>query len=316
MGMKFTTDLSQELRHEMRLVQAIEFANLIAFPDEVLNIVAGAVALNPSSIEGLLEGERKDRANGPEKVQTIYSSLSPSSASAPEKRGMGMIVSPDIRTLEEHIGSYNVETTPDVTYVERKSGKPEVIFSDHIKGTMGMLVLPIDPTKYPNSAKLLRQLRNFDTWKRTQLRESYLTMGDAQREFFESFDNTKLHLFLQKDVAEKLNLAVGTISRILSNRWIEARDISGNQKVMYAKDLFATKDNILRYNVLPILNKIFAQEFIYGKSNSDREIAEMTQGRIAIRTVSKYREGSGVPNASVRKREYLCGQRSEPFVII
>jgi len=315
MDIRVTMSARQELRQEMRLAQVIEYAKLMAIPDEVLSVVAGAVAFNPDSIEGLLEGRKKDTIGGAGKVQTIYTSLTSGSTSVPEGGKRGLIISPDIRTLEEHVGSYQVETTPDVTYVGRKNAKPEIILSDHLKGAMGMLVLQIDPVKYPNASKLLRQLRNFDTWKRSQLREAYLIMGDKQREFFESFDNTRLHLFLQRHVAERLDLTVGTISRILSNRWIEARDVAGNQRVMYAKDLFATEEDLLRYRMLPVLNEIFAEEFEKGRVYSDREITERVRG-IARRTITKYRKEAGIPSTPERRRLYSCRSRDEPFVII
>jgi hypothetical protein len=84
---------------------------------------------------------------------------------------------------------------------------------------------------------------------------------------------------------------------------------------MYAKDLFATEEDLLRYRMLPVLNEIFAEEFEKGRVYSDREITERVRG-IARRTITKYRKEAGIPSTPERRRLYSCRSRDEPFVII
>jgi len=277
--------------------------------------VAGTLLYNPDSIESILQSKRKEKnkEDVSDKVQSIYSSLSTCNLS--NKKNKGIILSPDVRTLEGQLKVYQAEVTPDVTYIGRKQNKPEIVFSDHLKGARSLLLMQIDTSKYPETSKLLSQLKKFDEWKRSKLRESYAVFGDKQREFFENFDITKYHIFKQEDLANELTLNPGTISRILSNRWVEARDINGNQKFFYTKDLFVTSDNLKKYMILPKFNKMLEEEFKRKKAYPDYEIQKKIPS-IARRTVAKYREDASIPNFAERDKIYKSEELKEPYRII
>lgn len=313
--------LTQELRQEMRLAQIIEFSNLMAVPDEVLNTLVGAVCFNPGSIEKTLQ-ERKRGNFSPEdsskKVQSLYASLIPSKGDTGEERRRGLVISPDLRILENCLGQYSATITPDVTYIGRKSEKPELVFSDHLKGSVSLMMLQLDASIYPETARLIAQLKRFDEWKRKTLRDAYVVIGGTQREFFEDFDKTRLHVFKTGDLADKLGFNESTIYRVLSNRWVEARNTEGNQKFLYARDLLITPDELKRYLALPKLNEALTEEFQRGRSYSDREIAEKIQSiatSIATRTVAKYRLNAGIPDTTERNRIYKSGERAEAYQI-
>jgi len=312
--MSISISLDQRVRQELKLSQVIECANLISVPDEVFHIVAEAISYNPSSIETVLQNQKgRVPANSFNKVQTIYPSLIPSTGGGNVKRA-GLIISPDLRAIEQCLGDYQTTITPDVTYVGKKNQKPEMVFSDHLKGSMNLMLLQIDSSVYPETSKLLYQLRKFDEWKRGKLREAYGILGEVQREFFENFDHSRYNVCSQEDLAKDLNLSAGTVSRILSNRHVEARNLNGDQKFLCAKDLLATGDKIRKYSVFPMLNDILKQEFERKGAYSDAEISERVS-TLKRRTISKHLRKLGIPTLSKRKKAYGSGSVEQPYKV-
>lgn len=314
--MSMRLSLSQSLKQDLRLSQIISIVNLMTVPDEVLSTVMGAITFNPDMIEGTLQRKRGEKsgdgaADISGKVQTLYSSLMPSKGESEIAKDKGMIAVPDLRAIEEKLGDYKVAVTPDVTYVGRKKEKPELIFSDHLQVSQTLQLL-LDPVKYPETSRLIAQVRRFNDWKRNVLRDIYVILGGIQREFFERFDWEKMNIFNQANLAGKVGVTSGTISRILCNRWIEARDLGGRQKYMNVKDLLISSDQIRKFRSIPELNAILKEEFEKGEAHSDIYFAERVRG-LARRTIVKYREQSGIPPAGERKRIYEKGELEEPF---
>jgi transcriptional regulator with XRE-family HTH domain len=239
------------------------------------------------------------------KVSSIYSSFIPSKGDSPNKSGI--IIEPDFKNLEFLVGQTNVVITPDVTYIGREKQKPEIVFSDHLRGATGLYLLQIESSIFPETAKLFSQLRRFDEWKRKELVEAYTVLGGKQREYFEKFNPLVFNIFSAEKLADSMGVTSSTISRILSNRWVEARNIEGEQKIMFSKGLMKTKDEIERYVHFSKLNGILFEEYQNKKGYSDFEIAKKMPS-IARRTISKYRTEQGIPVCSLRKREYEKGK--------
>lgn len=304
----------QVQRLEQRLTQVIELSHLLAVPDQVLNVVAGAISYNPDAIESTLvkAREQKERLHQDmaQRVETIYTSLTPSKGG--DTNG-GVIISPDIRALENALRVPTSIVTPDVVYIGRKNDKPELVLSDHLKGAIGLFLLQLDQTKYPETSRLLAQLRKFDEWKRGKLREAYTILGGEQRKYLETLNPIHLEIYLQDDLAEQLNIHGSTVGRILSNRWVEARNTSGEQKVFYAKNLFASQTRIIALEYVPRMNQALAEEFETGEALSDLDIAKKVGGKFARRTVAKYRAENNVPPRNVRAKLYASKSRETPF---
>lgn len=312
--------LSPSLRPKLRLSQVIELSNLMVVPDEVISVVAGAISYNPDSIEERLQKIKKENpsmySTTGKKTQTIYSSLIPSKGNSEGKKGIeGIVGQPDLRYLEDNFRKYSTNLTPDVTFIGRKNEKPELVLSDHLKGSINLMMLTVDPSEYPETAKLLSNLRKFDGWKRETLSEAYTMIGGAQREYFEDFDSGKFNIFSQDNLANKLNLTTSTISRILGNRWVEARNIEGEQKYIYSKNLLKTSDEIKKYKAIPLINRLLSEEFRMKEAYSDKEIVERLNGVLARRTISKYRANSGIPGINERNKEYRNFNLDEPYQI-
>lgn len=318
MGLELTQSLSQrmELSQSLRLSQLMDLCNLMAIPDEVLSVVVGAVAYNPDYIEKILnQNQEQNFDSAASKVGNLYASLMPSQGDANEKMS-GLVITPDLRMLKGKLGDYNTQLTPDVTYVGRKDNKPELVFSDHLKGSLGVAMIQIEKSIYPKVSRLLDQIRKFDDWKRSILRDVYVMIGGVQREFFEKLNYARLNVFSQDDLAEKMNLHPSTIHRILSNRWIEVRSIDGEQGFLYAKAILPTKDQVFKFFIIPVLNKFMEREFAEKKAYSDDEIiksAFVHGENISRRTIVKYREKSNIPNMHKRKKIYEINEDEAQF---
>lgn len=311
--MELKVILNQSIKLEQRLNQTIDIANFLNVPDEVVSVVANAISHNPDIVEKVLQ-ERKQNSKNQDvsgKVRTLYSSIS-DPKNQESRHGEGIILSPDLRTIQGSLGNYNLMITPDVTYVGKRNEKPEIIFSDHLRGSLGLHLLQLDHGLYPETARLLFHLKRYDQWKRGKLVEAYVAFGDSQREFFENFNPLKHSLFVQDDLAKKINLSGSTVSRILNNRLVEARNLSSEQRIMYAKDLFFTKSDLIRYNALPDLNQVFLEEFKMKKAFSDEEIS-MRVNKLARRTITKYRKEANIPGARERKELYQSGIVDNPY---
>ncbi len=300
----FSHSISQNYRLEQRLVSLIEFSGLLAVPDAVYEIVEGAVAYNPESVEGILKekSEQLHPSDQAGRVQSIYGSIDPGNSGGSSS---GKILTPDIRFLEGKLPSYNAHITPDVTYIGREGEKPELVFSDHLKGKME-LKLELDHVKYPHTAKLVKRLRTFDDWKRKELRKIYSELGSVQREFFANFDSFSYNLCGQGKLAEIVGLHESTVSRILANRWIEARNVKGDVKVMNTKDLCTTINDIKRLRACQQLNEVLQEEWESKRAYSDQELTNRIEN-VARRTVNKYRKAAGIPDKHARNLAYNQG---------
>ncbi len=316
MSLTLKLSFAHEFKEEMKLSQIIRVVNLMAVPDEVLINVIGEIYNNSENVETKLQEIKKEnisKGTMPDnQVQVIYSSLISSKGNFENKKGF--ISSPDLRTLENCVDDYKTAiVTPDATLIGRKNEKPEIVFSDYLKGSRNLRLMQVDAFKYPETARLFYQLRNFEDWKKSKLLEAYPIIGDVQREYFEEFDSRRFSILNQENLAEKLDISDSTVSRLLSNRLIEARNIYGEEKSLYSKDLLKTKDDVKKYKILPLINKVFLEEFEIRKAYSDRIIKEKLNGRIKTRTISKYRLKAKVPGTPGRNKGYKDNSLQEPY---
>lgn len=310
--------LTQSLRQELNISQKIVFSNLMAVPDEVMRTVAEAIKYNPDNIEAVLQ-ETKSKAENSDgkdfadkRVQSIYSSLIPSKG---ESNGKGLVGSPDLRGLEGCIKDYDLDTTSDATIIGRKEDKPEIFFSEHIKGAKTWIYL-LDPSLYPETSKLLNQLKNFEEWKTRTLRDAYVLIAGKQREYFEEFNPLRFNVFNHKNLAGNMNLSESTIGRILSNRRIEARNIEGEQRCINTKDLLKSRRDLQKYNLIPKINEILKSEFENGEACSDDNIREEMEIDVSRESIKEYRLKSGIPGSYERNRFYKKGLVDKPYQII
>lgn len=126
----------------------------------------------------------------------------------------------------------------------------------------------------------------------------------AQSRFFVTGDQADLRPLLQKDIAERTGFDIGTISRAVNSKYVQAdfgvillKDCFSHSRVTAQGEQVATKA------MLQKLQQIIAEE---DRSNplSDDELALKLaeQGvHTARRTVAKYRQVLGIPEARLRR---------------
>ena len=134
-----------------------------------------------------------------------------------------------------------------------------------------------------------------------------LTMNailEYQSAFFLSGDTTSLRPMILKDIAEKTNLDVSTVSRVANSKYVQTEFGTYLLKYFFSESL--TTDSGEEVSTKEV--KAILQELIEGEDKlkplSDDELTEQLQEKgynIARRTVAKYRELLNIPVARLRK---------------
>ncbi len=194
------------------------------------------------------------------------------------------------------LNSYNVpEVKVNKKYVEmiREMAGKSPTQSD--KETMQFVKSKLDSAKWFISAIQQRH----DTLMRTMTE-----ILDYQSEYFKTGDKSDLKPMILKDIAERTNLDVSTISRVVNSKYVQTPF-----GIILLKELFSeamqTEDGqeVSSHEIKQIL-----QECIDGEDKRKplkdeilMDILNRKGYRIARRTVAKYREMLGIPVARLRK---------------
>ena len=134
-----------------------------------------------------------------------------------------------------------------------------------------------------------------------------LTMSEIinfQQEYFLDGDETKLHPMILKDIAERTNLDISTISRVSNSKYIQTHFGIYPLKYFFSEGL--QKDDgeeVSTREIKKILQDCIANEDKI-KPLTDDKLAMILKKKtynIARRTVAKYREQLGIPVARLRK---------------
>ncbi len=125
-----------------------------------------------------------------------------------------------------------------------------------------------------------------------------------QHDFFLTGDDTELRPMILKDIAEKTNLDISTVSRVANSKFVQTEFGTYRLKFFFSESLQTDSgEEVSTREVKKILTDI-----IEGESKkhpySDEKLTEMLQEKgynIARRTVAKYREQLNIPVARLRK---------------
>lgn len=134
-----------------------------------------------------------------------------------------------------------------------------------------------------------------------------LTMSEIisfQREFFQDGDETKLKPMILKDIAERTNLDISTVSRVSNSKYIQTHFGIYPLKYFFSEGM--QKDDGEEVSTREI--KKILQECIENEDKrrplTDEKLAAILKEKsynIARRTVAKYREQLDIPVARLRK---------------
>lgn len=127
---------------------------------------------------------------------------------------------------------------------------------------------------------------------------------DHQYNFFLTGDETELKPMILKDIAEKTNLDISTVSRVANSKFVQTEFGTYRLKFFFSESLSTESgEEVSTREVKKILS-----DFIEGEDKkrplSDERLTELLQEKgynIARRTVAKYREQLNIPVARLRK---------------
>jgi len=130
------------------------------------------------------------------------------------------------------------------------------------------------------------------------------TIMEYQKEYFMTGDERKLRPMILKDIADKIDMDVSTVSRVANSKYV---DTPYGTKLI--KDFFSESmkneqgEDVSTKEIKKILETVIRDEE-KKKPLTDAKLAKILKERgypIARRTVAKYREQLGIPVARLRK---------------
>ena len=125
-----------------------------------------------------------------------------------------------------------------------------------------------------------------------------------QYDFFLTGDETMMKPMILKDIAEKTNLDISTVSRVANSKYVQTEFGTYALKYFFSESLSTdTGEEVSTREVKKILSELIEME---DKKSplSDQELMEDLRKRgynIARRTVAKYREQLDIPVARLRR---------------
>lgn len=127
---------------------------------------------------------------------------------------------------------------------------------------------------------------------------------DHQRDYFMEGDETKLNPMILKDIAEKIDMDISTISRVVNSKYVSTPYGTFLLKSFFSESLSTEDgDEVSTREVKKILQDIIEEED-KKKPHTDEKLSQMLRDKkynIARRTVAKYREQLNIPVARLRK---------------
>ena len=130
------------------------------------------------------------------------------------------------------------------------------------------------------------------------------TIMEYQHEFFLTGDETALRPMILKDIAERTNLDISTVSRVANSKFVQTEFGTYRLKFFFSESLSTDSgEEVSTREVKKILSDMIEGES-KKKPLSDEKLTELLQEKgynIARRTVAKYREQLNIPVARLRK---------------
>lgn len=125
-----------------------------------------------------------------------------------------------------------------------------------------------------------------------------------QRAYFETGDETKLRPMILKDIADKIDMDISTVSRVSNSKYVQTSYGTFPLKYFFSESLTNDEgEEVSTREVKKILSDLIEKEDKKKPLTDDRLTKELkVKGyNIARRTVAKYREQLDIPVARLRK---------------
>ncbi len=131
------------------------------------------------------------------------------------------------------------------------------------------------------------------------------TILEIQKDYFLFGDEKDLKPMILKDVAEKTNLDISTISRVVNSKYVETPYGTFSLRHFFSESISKSDgENISVKEVKKIITDLIKNENTEKPLNDQKLVDELNKKgyKIARRTVSKYREQMHIPVARLRKK--------------
>jgi len=130
------------------------------------------------------------------------------------------------------------------------------------------------------------------------------TIVDFQKDFFYSGDFSKLKPMVLKDIADRIDMDISTVSRVASSKYVQTDFGIFSLKEFFSEGIQTEQgEEVSNREVKQILEDIIGNED-KNKPYTDERLTQMLneQGyNVARRTIAKYREQMGIQVARMRK---------------
>ena len=136
------------------------------------------------------------------------------------------------------------------------------------------------------------------------LRNTMNAIIDFQREFFMSGDEANLKPMVLKDIAEKTNLDISTISRVVSSKYIQTQFGIFSLKYFFSEGMMnSSGEEVSTREIKKVLMESIGNEDKRKPLTDEELVVVLTEKgyKVARRTVAKYREQLNLPIARLRK---------------
>ncbi len=170
---------------------------------------------------------------------------------------------------------------------------------------------PNDDPKKKETLQFIKQKIDGAKWFINALEQRqntlYMTMKaimETQKDFFLTGDETKLKPMILKDIADKINMDISTVSRVANSKYVATPYGTFLLKHFFSDSLGTQSgEEVSNKKIKAILKELIENE---DKSNplTDDELAKILEEKgyiIARRTIAKYREQLNIPVARLRK---------------
>lgn len=165
----------------------------------------------------------------------------------------------------------------------------------HVKEAVQFVKQKIDGAKWFIDAVKQRQNTLLNTMR---------VIVDIQKEFFKTGDSAKIRPMKLKDVAEKMQMDISTVSRVASSKYVQTDYGIYLLKYFFSEGITNEEgEEVTTKEVKRIMEAAIENEDKLNPMNDD-ELTELLKTKgytMARRTVAKYREQLNIPVARLRK---------------
>ena len=194
------------------------------------------------------------------------------------------------------------------------AGIPEVRISRRYRDMMRDMVAPDGTVKEKDreAVQFVKSKIDSAKWfisaikqRHDTLMRTMQTILDFQRDYFQDGDKSKLKPMILKDIADRTDLDVSTISRVVNSKYIQTHFGIILLKTLFSEGMQTDSgEEVSSHEIKMILEECIDNEDKHHPLTDENlmDILNQKGYRIARRTVAKYREMLDIPVARMRKQ--------------